>query len=361
MSCSASFESSAVGEAIRAVHSPVGYEGKEIPKSTDIVACKCGMWRGTYSSFMRSHIRYQFKKSKCLPYSFIFCRLPALLTISALFAASVQRKKKLVDIETNRISNLKEKENYQHQQQQQVSDCTFRYSDCVSFPCSIFPNKIPVPSRKRKKGRPFVHLEDHSNQTMKHKWLFKKVMQWVGQENEARSILTSFHNSSFWKHYSASDTDTEHDRILKQLGQHLCERINEQLPTCSPFRKELINMVCEDMPARDLQHVLKLSAATIFRSKNLQSNQLITQQCKITTREKVPPNDIASIKEYMLECCPVRSGENRTIRLSCDDIQPKHTQMMSDTDLYRAYVAHFTSMVRDISHSTLLSFVMMKG
>ena len=62
-------------------------------------------------------------------------------------------------------------------------------------------------------------------------------------------------------------------------------------------------------------------------------------------RQKVSIEEIAEIQEFLLFACNVKSGENRTIKLSSGKKVPKHTQRMSNKKLYEKYCVEFKKRV----------------
>jgi len=202
-------------------------------------------------------------------------------------------------------------------------------------------------------GRPLVPISNHQNPTVKYRQLQMRVSEWAGSKKEGFQVLDSFFKSSFWKKQCPDKVEDEIKYIYESIsiGMDLCESVNNELSVRS---KEILNVITKNHSTSELQQVLRLSRTTLNKVKK-QSFQLSKHTDVKVSRVKVPGEEIQEIQKFLLEACPVKSGEPRTIKVMAER-KPKHTQQMSDEALYQTYVDQFSRKVSSVGILYIFSY-----
>ena len=202
----------------------------------------------------------------------------------------------------------------------------------------------------RKKGRPPVPLALHSNPTMKLHWFENQIDKCICNKKESTELLRQYYGSKLWKQKQPeSDVSSEKALLHANIGANICMAFNNEVPKHSTIRATLMQIASRNIPVSKLQTVIDCSRVTLTKYKNMKWNEVMKKNCNASfMQERISKEEIDEIRAFLLECCPVKSGEPRSIKISSTERMPRHTQQMSDDALYQLYVARFTALVSRI-------------
>lgn len=176
---------------------------------------------------------------------------------------------------------------------------------------------------------------------MKFKRLENHIEDWVGNPEEATTLIKGY---TSWKLNKLASEDVS--IVHQSIGSNVCDFINHELPSCSSMKKLLVNIASRNIRVKHLQQVLDYSRVSISNYKKLSWNELIKKNWSVSfQQQRISTEEIKEIKEFLLECCPVRSGDRRSIKVSAMERAPRHTQSITDEALYKLYVAQFSAEV----------------
>lgn len=119
---------------------------------------------------------------------------------------------------------------------------------------------------------------------MKFQQLQKLVSKWTGSNEEGFQLLKAYIKSPLWRSQCEDDENSIVDPVLQMVGKKLCESVNSKLPPTSPLRKEIINLVSQDLSvSADLKLVLNFSRRTLSKAKELFTKNLTVIKSKHNT------------------------------------------------------------------------------
>ncbi|PRP78371.1 hypothetical protein PROFUN_13783 [Planoprotostelium fungivorum] len=170
----------------------------------------------------------------------------------------------------------------------------------------------------------FLSFTELNHPKKRIKTMMRHLVEVYGNEEEVELML------SFWsKNYGEKVLPPTESKITKNVQQ-----LFESLPPLSPFRKPLINSIFQGFSPSEVKSICGVSWSTASRAQQLdrKENILLTQ---------IYPNGVKlQIEDGFLDMCPVKSGDNQTIKIG-STLVAKHTQFISNAELYDQYVEAF--------------------
>eukprot|EP01117_Protostelium_nocturnum_P020260 TRINITY_DN9028_c0_g1_i1.p1 TRINITY_DN9028_c0_g1~~TRINITY_DN9028_c0_g1_i1.p1 ORF type:complete len:302 (+),score=70.60 TRINITY_DN9028_c0_g1_i1:168-1073(+) len=143
------------------------------------------------------------------------------------------------------------------QQQQQLQQLQHQHHQQLSG--SSQSNDV-----NKRRGRPNIPIGAHTNPSVKYRRISDQVDKITGEENFLKKMI----NSEWGKKEYFETHALWHSRIIQNIAFSL-----KNLPNNSPMRKQIINLIGDDVPAAVLARVLEVSEKTIYRSRRLDTNR----------------------------------------------------------------------------------------
>lgn len=189
-----------------------------------------------------------------------------------------------------------------------------------------------------------VPISQHSKPMQKVTAMLKYLDSWIEDPTEVTEIFRFLFASNMWKN---ENPDLVRSQVLQRIGENFCKFVIS-LPPKSPFRLALLNVaVSSGVPMTELLPVIAVSYSTLKRSKALkpEANLLLSTLYKPNvTRQMVCEEEVNDIIKFLLEVCPVKSGNNKTLQnpKNRSELRPKHWQFITDKQLYEQYKIEFS-------------------
>ena len=119
--------------------------------------------------------------------------------------------------------------------------------------------------------------------------------------DETMEMLNHFYQSASWKKHSLNlnGAEKENEEIYEFIGEHFCSVINNELPSHSQFRKDLVHLVSRNVPVAKLQKVINMSRMILSKSKKMDWNEILKRNCNDTFKPgRISQEEIEEIKSF---------------------------------------------------------------
>eukprot|EP01117_Protostelium_nocturnum_P014754 TRINITY_DN5644_c0_g3_i1.p1 TRINITY_DN5644_c0_g3~~TRINITY_DN5644_c0_g3_i1.p1 ORF type:complete len:335 (+),score=129.66 TRINITY_DN5644_c0_g3_i1:63-1067(+) len=121
-------------------------------------------------------------------------------------------------------------------------------------------NHVMSPDDAKKRGRPNVPIDTHSNPSVK----YRRISETVDRITNEQDFLKKMINSDWGRKEFFETHALWHSKIISNIAASL-----KTLPNNSPLRKQIIHLIGDDVPAAVLARLLEVSEKTVYRSRKL--------------------------------------------------------------------------------------------